>query len=142
MVLLEQIGVMSPVEILPGFYDVDVAANQTDAQLLVAGSASAEGYVALHDGYVIGLTATLSAAASAGSLTIGVSIDGTEDADTRQTVTTGQEVRAKFGIDSHAVRFSAGQQIGVEITTDASWNGTTADLDAQVHIVYDDWDYH
>ena len=138
--LQEHIAVKNPVVMLGGFYDTDVAASQTDAQLKVAGSASGEGIVMPRAGYVIGLTASLSAAATAGSLTIGVSIDGTESTTTTQTVTTGQEVRALFDTGRN-IRFSAGQQIVVEITTGATGDGTTADLDAQVWVVLEDWDY-
>jgi hypothetical protein len=136
--LQENISITNPPFMLPGFYDTDVDANQSDAQLLVAGSASADGYVMPKNGYVIALTGSLSEAASAGSLTVGVSIDGTEVAGTRQTITTATEIRALFGTDA-LVRFTAGQQVGVEISTSADWNGTAADLDAQVYVVFEDW---
>lgn len=139
--LQESIAVKNPVAILGSFYDADVAASQTDAQLKLAGSASAEGIVMPKAGYVIGLTGTLSAAATAGSLTVGVSIDGTEETTTTQTVTTGQEISATFDTIGHAIRFEAGEQVGVEITTSADWDATTADLDAQVWVVFENWDY-
>lgn len=139
-ILQENIAIKNPVVMLPGFYQANVAASQTNVQLLVAGSAANDGIVMPCAGWVIGLTGSLSAAGSAGALTVGVSIDGTEDADTTQTVTTGQEIRAKFQTDL-AVRFTVGQQVGVEISTDGSWNGTTADLDAQVWVVLEDWDF-
>lgn len=134
----EDIATMNPVVIFPGFMDIDVAASQSDVQLLLP--SGCDGYVVPCDGYIIGLTASLNAAASAGSLTIGVSIDGTEVAATTQTVTTGQEVRAKFAV-ADRIHFLAGQQIGVEITTDGSWNATTADLSAEVYAVLEDWDF-
>jgi hypothetical protein len=140
MLLQEPIATSSPVACLGSFYDADVAADQTNVQLLLAGSAANDGVVMPKAGYIIGLTGSLSAAASAGSLTVGVTVDGTELASTTQTVTTGQEVRATFATDP-ARRVEAGAQIGVEITTDGSWNGTTADLDVQVWVVFDDWEF-
>ena len=139
--LQEQIAIKNPGPVPIGtFYDADVAAAQTDAQLLLAGSAANDGMVMPCDGYVVGITGSLSAAGSAGSLTVGVSIDGTEVAATRQTVTTATEIRALFKTDQK-IRFNAGQQIGTEITTSADWNGTTADLDVQVWVVYEGWDF-
>lgn len=82
MPLLENIGVMSPVAVFGPFQDVDVAASQTDVQLILAGAN--DGVVMPKAGHVIGMLWTLSAAASAGTLTIGVSIDGTEKTNTTQ----------------------------------------------------------
>lgn len=139
--LQENIAIRNPVACIPGFYDTDVAASQTNVQLLLAGSGAGDGVVMPCDGYVIGITGSLSAAASAGSLTVGVSIDGTEDADTTQTITTAQEIRALFSTTAEKVRFTAGQQVGVEITTDGDWNATTADLDVQLWVVFEGWDF-
>jgi hypothetical protein len=119
---------------------VDVAASQTDAQLVLP--AGNDGIVMPKAGHVIGLLWTLTAAGSAGSLTIGVSIDGTEVAATRQTITTAAEGYPTWMVSDVAPAFAAGQQIGVEITTDGSWNGTTADLTVYLIVVFDDWDYH
>jgi hypothetical protein len=140
--LLENIAVMNPAVVYPGFYQADVAASQADVPLLIAGSGGGDGYVMPKAGYVIGLTGSLSVAASAGQLTVGVTVDGVEQPNTTQTITTQQALAATFSVDSHRVRFAAGQQAGVEISTDAAWDGTTADLDAQLIVVFEDWDYH
>jgi len=138
--LQEAIAVKNPVCCFGPFTDENVAASQTDAQLVLL--AGLDGVVMPKAGYVIGMTGSLSAAATAGSLTVGVSIDGTEDSDTTQTVTTGQEINATFKVDD-GIRFTAGQQIGVEITTssDPAWDGTTADLAVWVWVVFEDWDF-
>lgn len=138
--LQENIAVRNPVVCLTGFGQVDVAASQTDAQLTLW-DASVDGIVMPKAGYVIGLGGTLSAAASAGSMTVGVTIDGTEDTDTTQTITTAAEFYDTFKTGDEAVRFAAGEQIGVEITTDGSWNATTSELAAQVYVVFEDWDF-
>lgn len=136
----ERIAITNPVACLTGWFDTDVAASQTNVQLIMVGSAAGDGIVMPVAGYVIGLTASLTAAATAGSLTIGVTKDGTEWAGTTQTVTTGTEVRALFSTSAN-YRFAAGEQIGVEITTDGSWDGTTSDLDVQVWVVFEGWNY-
>lgn len=141
MPLLENIGVMSPVVAFGPFQDVDVAASQTNVQLLQCGTGS-DGIPMPKAGHVIGMLWSLSAAGSAGALSIGVTIDGTEDADTTQAITTAAEGYPTWMISDVAPAFAAGQQIGVEITTDGSWNGTTSDLSVWLIVVFDDWDYH
>lgn len=104
-----------------------LAANQTNVQLTVQDAGVAvDGLSMPFAGEIVGLSYDLSAAGSAGTLTIGASIGGTEVAATTQTVTTAVAGRPTFARGS--VPFAAGDKLGVEITTDGSWNGTTADL--------------
>lgn len=122
------------------FTQDNVAANQSDVQLYryeVAAAAllAVDEYEMPWAGEVVGIGWSLSAAGSAGTLAIGVTVNGTEDTDTTQSVTT-----AARGYDSFprgAVTFTAGQYLGVEITTSAAWNGTSSDLAVDVYaIVY------
>jgi hypothetical protein len=108
-----------------------VAASQTDAQLLVAEVASAaanvvDGYVMPFEGEIVAVSARLSAAATAGSLTVGPTVGGTERTDPALSITTAQSAH------DTAVRgtstFAAGDLIGAEITTNSGWDATTADL--------------
>ena len=133
------IAVSNPVVCLPGFYDTDVAASQTNAQLPLA--SGGDGFVAVKAGYIDAIAATLSDSATAGSMTIGATIGGTEKTETTQTVTTGTTAYATFQRDGVAPRFAAGDTLGIEITTSAAWDGTTADLDAQLYVVYEDFDF-
>ena len=139
--LQEKIAIRHNVVALPAFIDQNVAAEQTNAQLVVGAAPDQDGVLALMGGYVVGMSVQLNAAATAGSLTVGVSIDGTEDADTTQTITTEQEVMAKFEIGVDAPRFEAGEQIGVGITTGPTWDGPTADLMVVVYVLYEDWQF-
>lgn len=139
--LLEQIGIMNIPEALPPFFDTDVAASQTDTQLAMVGAGNVA-YLAARAGWLINMTIKLSAAASAGTLTVGFSINGTEDSDTTQTITTGTEVSVDFDVSGDAIRFAALDDLGVEITTDGSWDATTADLDVICRVVYEKQDYH
>jgi len=118
------------------FFDTDVAASQTNAQLLRGGSAAGDEWVAPCAGRIVYLTAHLSAAATAGSLTAGASIGGTEDADTTITITTAATGYKQVARD--LAKFAAGDSIGVEITTDGDWNGTTADLDVDIGVLLED----
>ena len=108
-----------------------VAASQSDVQLKIAEVASA----AANDvdeicipwsGEIVGISFDLTPAGSAGTLTVGATINGIEDADTTQTITTA--VRGSAKVKRGSAQFAAGDYIGVEITSDGSWNGTTTDL--------------
>jgi hypothetical protein len=109
------------------FVQDQLAASQTNAQLTMQDSAVAvDGISMPFDGEVVGISYDLSAAATAGSLTVGATVDGTEDADSTVTITTAKKGYQR--IQRRKIRFKAGAQLGVEITTSATWDGTTADL--------------
>lgn len=113
------------------FMQDNLAASQTDVQLTVAEVAAAagnavDGVTAPWAGEIVGVAYDLSAAGSAGNLSVGASINGTENANTTQAITTA--VTGYGRVPRGQARFVAGDIIGAEITTDGSWNGTTADL--------------
>lgn len=120
------------------FMQDNVAASQSNVQLLVAEVASAasnacDGYCMPWAGNIVGISFQLSAAGSAGTLTIGPTVGGTEAADPTLSVTT-----AAAGADTATrgtAAFAAGDVIGAEITTDGSWNGTSSDLVVTVWVL-------
>lgn len=115
-----------------------VAASQTDVQLpVVIGEKDAvvDGYTAPWSGQIVAVAASLDAAATAGSLTVGATVGGAEDADTRITVTT--ETGKSLAVSRGKARFNAGDRIGCEITTSGTWNATTSHLSAQVYVLFD-----
>lgn len=122
------------------FHQADVAASQTDVQLSVAAVDNAaddqlqtDGYVMPFEGEIVAVTARLSAAATAGTLTVGPTVGGTEKTDPTLSVTTEQSARdtAPRG----AAVFGAGDLIGAEITTGGTWDGTGADLTVVVWVL-------
>lgn len=120
------------------FMQDNVAASQTDVQLPVAEVASAAGnagvgYCMPWAGTIIGISATLSAAGSAGTLTVGATIGGTEAADPTLSITTETE-KSDTALRETAA-FDADDVIGAEITTDGSWNGTSSDLVVTVWVM-------
>jgi hypothetical protein len=115
-----------------------VAASQTDAQLSIMETAATgihlvDGYTMPWDGEVVAITADVDSAATAGSLTAGATIGGTEDADTTITLTTA--AAGRLVVPRGKATFVAGDIIGAEITTDGSWNGTASDLAVQVWVL-------
>lgn len=106
-----------------------VAASQTDVQLVVPGETTTplvEGYEMPFPGEVVALSYTLNAAGTAGTFTIGATLNGTEDTDT--TVTVGTNTANYTVIPRGKMVFNASDSLGVEITTNGSWDGTTSDL--------------
>lgn len=120
------------------FYQDAVAASQTNAQLSVnenaaTGISLVQGYTMPFDGEVMAIAADLDTAGAAGVFTVGASIDGTEDADT--TITMGTATGVSLAVARGLAGFVAGDVIGVEITTDGSWDGTASDLLVTVYVL-------
>lgn len=117
-------------QLVPFVFGQDaVAASQTDVQLPAVGpeeGGTVDGYAMPFDYEVVGMSAALTAAGSAGQLDLGATIDGTEDADSTLTVTTGTNLYKR--VPRGKVRGVAGTRLGCELTTNSGWNGTTADL--------------
>lgn len=119
------------------FLQDDVAANQANVQLGVsqdddaASNQSIDGVIVPFAGEILGISWKLSAAGSAGTLTVGPTINGTEVAALTQTITTAASGYAR--VPRGTAQFAAGAEIGAEITSDGSWNGTSSDLGVWVH---------
>lgn len=115
-----------------------VAASQTDVQLPIsevnagAGNAIA-GYVVPFAGEIIGISWLLTAAGTAGVFTLGPTVGGTEKTALTQTVGTAASGRAT--VLRNTIPIAAGNEIGAEITTDGSWDGTSADLVVEVYVL-------
>lgn len=124
-------------QLVPLYFCQDaVAASQTNVQLFTPGeqvAALVEGYEMPWAGEIVAVSYTLSAAGSAGVFTIGATVDGTEDADT--TITVGTVAASSLKVARGLAPFAAGASIGAEITTDGSWDGTTADLGVIVWVL-------
>ncbi len=139
-ILQEQIAVMYPL-MTRSFARAQIAASLAASPLnaietrAASGTLNVQGMVTPFAGSIVALTASLSGAASAGSLTLDVTVNGVVSGFQAilTTAATGYTVR-EYG----TVRFNAGDTIGVKITTNAAWNGTTSDLLALVAFVWDD----
>ena len=111
-----------------------LAASQTDVQLpIVEETSLVVGVTMPFGGQIVAITADLSSAGSAGSLTVGATIAGTELATPALSITT-ETAKSTF-VARDTAKFAAGAVLGAEITTDASWNGTTADLAVTVWVI-------
>lgn len=108
-----------------------VAASQTDVQLPIAevnaGAGNAiVGYISPFAGEIVAISWNLTAAGTAGTFTIGPTVGGTEKTTLTQTVGTAASGYAK--VLRGSIPIAAGDEIGAEITTNGSWDGTSSDL--------------
>ena len=120
------------------FEQDNLAASQTDAALTVSEVASAAGNAVSgisvpFNGEIVAVSYDTSAAATAGTLTITATVGGTKKTATAQTVTTATGGYGRIARGS--VPLVAGNVVGVKITTDGSWDATTADLAVTVWVL-------
>lgn len=113
------------------FMQDNLAASQTAVALTLAEVNAGAGNVSIghvmpFPGCIVAVSALVSTAGSAGTLTVGPSIDTNVPAAPSLSITTQASMYRAVPFDS--VRFAAGAVIGSTITTDGSWNGTTSDL--------------
>jgi hypothetical protein len=124
------------------FYDAAVAASQDAAEWGVEPTSDVGGGVKRVKlpvkGWVVGVVATVDAAATAGSLTADVTVGGTAtglqavlEADATSAI--GWQVP---GLDA----FAWGGLIGVKVTTSSDWNGTSSDAVVHVYVAGDSGD--
>ena len=115
-----------------------VAASQTDVQLPIAevnagAGNQIAGYIAPFAGEIVGISWLLTAAGTTGTFTIGPTVGGTEKTALTQTVGTAASGRGTAVRGT--VAFNAGDEIGAEITTGGTWDGTSADLGVSVWVL-------
>ena len=111
------------------FFQANVAATQSEVALKEATNQNT-GLTMPFSGEVIAVTATLSAAATAGTATVSATIGGTIDTDTSCAVTT--QTGKSTIVPRDKATFVAGDVLGVKITTSGTWDATTADLTVTV----------
>jgi hypothetical protein len=131
-VLQENISVMMPT-LSQRYAQGTVLASQTAVALGAMATHVTAATLAVNNvgipwaGSVVGLCITTSAAATVGTLTATVTVNGTQNAALSAVLainTTTNYSVIEFG----GVPFNAGDKIGVVITTGATWNAATADV--------------
>lgn len=124
------------------FYQVNIAANQTDVQLNTVGGTQI-GYLALRAGFIISFGVFLSTARTAGTATFVPTINGTPVSTTDVPEATieinGTDTTTLVkDLPSHvSASFSSGDRLGIEVTTPSSWTPVTADVIASMLVRYD-----
>jgi hypothetical protein len=131
-------GIIAKGQLVPLTFTQDnVAASQSavDMNILEVASAAALALTTYRVPFpfdVVGITATLSAAATAGTLTVEPEIGGTATGLTLAltTAASGQSIQNRNADPS-----PAGGLVSVRLTTDGSWDGTSSDLVVQVWLL-------
>jgi hypothetical protein len=109
------------------FMQSDVAKNQTGVAIDVLGLSGSTEVVMPYAGSVIGISIASNEARSGGTLTVDAAVNGLATGLQAQLGETyAQYHSATQAKDTNA--FSAGDRLGVKITTDNSWTPTTADI--------------
>lgn len=118
---------------LLSFYQDNASQGQSAVALLCLGDAARVGFPMPRAGSVTGVAVYSNEARTADSLTVDVTIDGTAtglQAVLDDTNTTHHEATQAKDLDT----FTAGQLIGVKITTGGSWTPETADITVVVEV--------
>lgn len=113
-----------------------VAASQSAAALQVAICEASQintGYTMPFNYEVVAVSFQLSAAGTAGVFTIDPTVGGT--AKTAGRLTVGTAASGYQRTSREKIRGVAGDVLGVKITTDGSWDGTSSDLSVVVWVL-------
>jgi hypothetical protein len=121
-------GQLVPLE----FGQANVAISQSDVQLV--GNQTA-GYVMPFAGEIVAVTYLLSANKTAGVMTVGPTVGGTEVASLRVTAANAA-ASGRSVVKRLTATFAAGAEIGVELTTDANFlPAASAELNVVVWVI-------
>lgn len=118
--------------ICQGFFQANVPASQTDVRLNDA-SNQVSNVTVPFNGEICAVVADLNLAASAGTLTVNLFVNGTKNANFAINITTA--TAGTIRIPRGKLMLRAGDRVGVGITTSAAWNGTTADLLVSLYVL-------
>lgn len=124
------------------FHQNQVAASQTNADLPTVETddgtsvslSAVDAYEAPWPFDIVGIQATLSAAATAGTLTVNPTIAGTVNASLQLDFTTEVALTDTAALD--VASGVAGDAIGAQIDTNGDWDATTADLVVTVFVMF------
>lgn len=117
------------------FGQSNVAANQTAVALSIVGQSGNTEVVMAEDGYVMGISVASNDARTGGTLTVDATVNGT--AQSIQAILDSTNTTYHYSsVDRQTKTFSKGDRIGVDITTNASWAPTTADIIVNVFITF------
>lgn len=133
----EKIAISRPI-IAYDFALANLAATQTGTAVPVPGGVLAT-YLLPNAGYVVGYAANLSAAFSAGSADIDITINGTSIRTIAIDTASTTKYAARFPIPAEP--FAASSTLGVTYTTDGSASPTTNDLVVTVFVVLEDFTF-
>lgn len=135
MMARERIRITHPA-VAFAFQQTDVAASQSAVAMDVLGLAGNTEYTMPYSGSVVAVSIASNAARTGGTATVDVTINGTVTG--LQAALDGTNTQYHYASQGpDADRFSAGDRLGVKITTDGSWAPTTADVVVVVVVEFD-----
>jgi hypothetical protein len=121
------------------FGQTDLAVSQTDVQLVAAigeTGQAVDGYTMPFPGDIVGVSWAFTTAPTAGTMTVGATVGGTEDADTTASVVVDSTATAGYKrVGRGSAGFNAGDVVGAEISTNGSFAPITADVLVTVWVI-------
>lgn len=116
------------------------AVSQTDVEFFSAGGAFQQ-VLMPSAGSMVKTTLQSSAARTAGTLTAEPTINGTKvtanDLDLTLDGSTTNDDKAEVAPGTTNLTFTAGQKVGVKVTSDEDWAPTTSDLEFCLYVIFD-----
>lgn len=137
MSVQEQIAISRPT-VAYQFALANLAATQTGTAIPIPGGVIAT-YLLPNAGYVVGYAANLSAAFTAGSADIDITINGTSIRTIAIDTASTTKYAARFPIPDEF--FAASSTLGVTYTTDGSADPITSDIVVTVFVVFEDYTF-
>lgn len=137
MSVQERIAISRPT-MAYSFFLANLAATQTGTAVPVPGAAVTN-YLLPFGGYIVCVVANLTAAFSAGTAVIDITLDGTSTKTINIGVASTTEYITRLPIPDEP--FSAGQELAVTYTTDGSASPTTNDLEVTVYVCFSDFTF-
>ena len=119
------------------FAQDNVAASQASVAMGMLGASGNVSYVLPRDAHITGISVFSNAARTASTITVKPTIDGVEST-TLSAVLDGTNTTVKSSLQAvNKNKATAGQKIGVKITTPAGWTPTTADIIVTLEVTLD-----
>lgn len=132
----QRIGISNPVCAFH-FALADLADSQDGTNIPV--NSDNDEYVMPWNGHIVGISAALNAAMTAGVVTIKPAINGTEDADAQIQLKTGSFQYVSDSWDRVGeTDFSAGNRLSVVYDSDGDVEANTVDVVVTVFVVFDE----
>jgi hypothetical protein len=119
------------------FAKADLAATQTATVVPILGGV-VNTYAMRRAGYIVGYAVNKSAATSAGTTAIDITVNGTSVKTI--SIDTASTTVFRGSMPRPALRFAAGDTLGVTYTTDGSHAPTTQDIVVEVDVLFEEED--
>lgn len=139
MTKTQRMGISFPVVCLGPFQVANIADSQDGTAVPYATNGDSPANMPFA-GRVVAICARLNAAITAGTITIKVTVGGTEDATNTCVISGTEQYEVTADFKNGLTEFDAEDVLGVVYDSDADVEANTVDLVVDVYVVFDDPD--